>query len=240
MSDNILLKLSNVCAGYGKMPVINDINMQIEKGRIVTILGANGVGKTTIIRTILGQTVLNKGKITYENTDISKMPTYLRASQGIAYCPEGRAIFANLTCGENLQAGAYILKSREQYQKNIEWIFSLFPILKERFNQIAESLSGGEQEMLAVGRALMSSPKLLLLDEPSLGLAPQIIQLIGKTLLEINRQGVSVLLVEQNASLALGLADYGYLIRKGSVAFEGTAQQMKDNEQVKNVYLGSM
>ncbi len=240
MNENFLLEMRQVSAGYGKMTVIHDMSIALEEKSIVTLLGANGVGKTTILRTILGQTVLSSGQIFFFGEDISKKPTYFRATLGIGYCPEGRAVFGNLTCKENLQAGAFTLKDKRRYQENLDRVYSLFPILEERTNQLAESLSGGEQEMLAIGRALMSSPRLLLLDEPSLGLAPQLIQQIKETLKTINEQGVTVLLVEQNAHMALDLADYGYLIKKGSIAFEGTAMEIKDNEQVKDVYLGIM
>lgn len=240
MNENYLLEMRQVSAGYGKMTVIQDVTIALEEKAIVTLLGANGVGKTTILRTILGQTALRSGHIFFYGEDISRKPTYLRASMGIGYCPEGRVVFGNLTCKENLQAGAFTLKDQRQYKANLDRVYSLFPILEERTNQLAESLSGGEQEMLAIGRALMSSPRLLLLDEPSLGLAPQLIHLIKETLKTINEQGVTVLLVEQNAHMALDLADYGYLIKKGSIAFEGTAVEIKNNEQVRDVYLGIM
>jgi branched-chain amino acid transport system ATP-binding protein len=159
---------------------------------------------------------------------------------GISFVPEGRGIFANLTTKENLLAGAYLLKSKQEIEKNINRVYSLFPILKERANQLAESLSGGEQEMLVIGRSLMSKPNLILLDEPSLGLAPKLVELVGKIIKEINNEGISILLVEQNAKLALGISDYGYLIRKGEVVLEGNSKDLIKNEKIKEIYLGIM
>lgn len=238
MSKAPLLKLNNVLAGYGKMNVVNNISIRVNQGEIVTLLGSNGVGKTSTLRTILAQTDLKKGEIKYKDIDITHFPTYKIAELGIGYCPEGRAIFGNLTTKENLQAGAYLLKSRQKFKENLDRIYSLFPILKERSNQIAELLSGGEQEMLAIGRSLMSNPSLLLLDEPSLGLAPKLVELIGKTLREINKEGVSILLIEQNARLALEISNYGYLMRKGSIVLEGTAKELVTDDRVKEIYLG--
>lgn len=238
MSTVPLLELKGVVAGYGKMDVINDISIRVNQGEVVTLLGSNGVGKSTTLRTILAQTDLKKGEIKYNGENVTNFPTYRIAALGISYCPEGREIFSNLTAKENLQAGAYLLKSREELEKNLDRVYSLFPILKERSNQIAESLSGGEQEMLAIGRSLMSSPNLMLLDEPSLGLAPQLVELIGTTLREINKAGVSILLIEQNAKLALEISNYGYLMRKGTIVLEGKAKDLATDERVKEIYLG--
>lgn len=238
MSTVPLLELKGVVAGYGKMDVINDISIRVNQGEVVTLLGSNGVGKSTTLRTILAQTDLKKGEIKYNGENVTNFPTYRIAALGISYCPEGREIFSNLTTKENLQAGAYLLKSREELEKNLDRVYSLFPILKERSNQIAESLSGGEQEMLAIGRSLISSPNLMLLDEPSLGLAPQLVELIGTTLREINKAGVSILLIEQNAKLALEISNYGYLMRKGTIVLEGKAKDLATDERVKEIYLG--
>jgi len=238
MSTVPLLELNSVVAGYGKMNVINNISLRVNQGEVVTLLGSNGVGKTTTLRTILAQTNLKRGEIRYKGKNIAHFPTYKIAALGISYCPEGRGIFANLTTKENLQAGAYLLKSRGEFKENLGRVYSLFPILKERSNQIAGSLSGGEQEMLAIGRSLISSPSLMLLDEPSLGLAPQLVELIGRTLREINNTGVSILLIEQNAKLALEISNYGYLMRKGTVALEGNAKELAADKRVKEVYLG--
>lgn len=238
MSIVPLLELNNVVAGYGKKEIINKISLIVDQGRIVTLLGSNAVGKTTILKTILSQTYLKSGEIKYKGVDIAHFATYKIARLGISYVPEGRGIFANLTTKENLLAGAYLLKSKEELENNLNRIYSIFPILKERSNQLAESLSGGEQEMLVIGRSLMNKPNLLLLDEPSLGLAPKLVELIGKILKEINNEGVSILLVEQNAKLALEISDYGYLIRKGAIVLEGEAKDLGGDKRVKEIYLG--
>jgi len=238
MSNVPILELNNVVAGYGKKEIINKISIKINQGRIVTLLGSNAVGKTTILKTILSQTCLRSGEIKYNGIDISNLATHKIARLGISYVPEGRGIFANLTTKENLLAGAYLLKSKQELENNLNRVYSIFPILKERSNQLAESLSGGEQEMLVIGRSLMSKPNLLLLDEPSLGLAPKLVELIGKILKEINNEGVCILLVEQNAKLALELADYGYLIRKGTIVLEGDTKDLIKNKKIKEIYLG--
>lgn len=238
MSNVPILELNNIVAGYGKKEIINKISIRINQGRIVTLLGSNAVGKTTILKTILSQTYLKSGEIKYKGVDIAHLATYKIARLGISYVPEGRGIFANLTTKENLLAGAYLLKSKQELENNLNRVYSIFPILKERSNQLAESLSGGEQEMLVIGRSLMNKPNLLLLDEPSLGLAPKLVELIGKILKEINNEGVCILLVEQNAKLALELADYGYLIRKGTIVLEGDTKDLIKNKKIKEIYLG--
>lgn len=238
MSNVPILELNNIVAGYGKKEILNKISIRINQGRIVTLLGSNAVGKTTILKTILSQTYLKSGEIKYKGVDIAHLATYKIARLGISYVPEGRGIFANLTTKENLLAGAYLLKSKQELENNLNRVYSIFPILKERSNQLAESLSGGEQEMLVIGRSLMNKPNLLLLDEPSLGLAPKLVELIGKILKEINNEGVCILLVEQNAKLALELADYGYLIRKGTIVLEGDTKDLIKNKKIKEIYLG--
>jgi len=238
MSTIPLLELNDVVAGYGKIDIINKISIRINRGGIVTLLGSNAVGKSTILKTILSQTSLKSGEIKYNGIDISNLATYKIARMGISVVPEGRGIFANLTTKENLFAGAYLLKSKQEIEKNLNRVYSIFPILKDRVNQLAESLSGGEQEMLVIGRALMSKPNLILLDEPSLGLAPKLVELVGKIIKEINNEGISILLVEQNAKLALDISDYGYLIRKGEVVLEGNCKDLVKNEKIKEIYLG--
>jgi len=238
MSNVPILELNNIVAGYGKKEIINKVSIRINQGRIVTLLGSNAVGKTTILKTILSQTYLKSGEIKYKGVNIAHLATYKIARLGISYVPEGRGIFANLTTKENLLAGAYLSKSKQELDNNLNRVYSIFPILKERSNQLAESLSGGEQEMLVIGRSLMSKPNLLLLDEPSLGLAPKLVELIGKILREINNEGVSILLIEQNAKLALELADYGYLIRKGTIVLEGDTKDLIKNKKIKEIYLG--
>jgi len=238
MSTIPLLELNNVVAGYGKKDIINKISIRVNRGGIVTLLGSNAVGKSTILKTILSQTCLKSGEIKYSGIDISNLATYKIARMGISFVPEGRGIFANLTTKENLLSGAYLVKSKQEIEKNLNRVYSTFPILKDRASQLAESLSGGEQEMLVIGRALMSKPNLILLDEPSLGLAPKLVELVGKIIKEINNEGISILLVEQNAKLALDISDYGYLIRKGEVVLEGNCKDLVKNEKIKEIYLG--
>lgn len=240
MSTELLLELKDITAGYGKMVILHGISMRCHRGDIVTLLGANGVGKTTTLRTILGQAHLMSGEVKFNGADISRLPPHKTAELGISHSPEGRSIFGNLTVLENLRAGGHLLKTRARLKDHLDRVYSLFPRLKERRTQIAESLSGGEQQMLAMGRALMSNPTLMLLDEPSLGLAPQLVKLVADTLTEVNRTGTSVLLVEQNARLALEIAKYGYVMEKGTIALEGDSQQLSANEGIKRIYLGSV
>ena len=235
-----LLELNNVVAGYGKKDIINKISIRINQGEMVSLLGSNGVGKSTILKTILSQTSLKSGEIKYNGIDITNLATYKIARLGISYVPEGRGIFANLTTKENLIAGAYLIKSKQELKKNLNRVYSIFPILGERTNQLAESLSGGEQEMLVIGRSLMYKPNLILLDEPSLGLAPKLVELIGKIIKEINNEGIGILLVEQNAKLALEISDYSYLIKKGVIILEGNSKDLIKNEKIKEIYLGIM
>jgi branched-chain amino acid transport system ATP-binding protein len=233
-----LLELTNIVAGYGKMRALNGISITINKGDIVTLLGSNGVGKTTTLRTILGQTNVESGEITFKGSSIKQLRTFDIAALGISYCPEGRQIFHNLSTKENLISGAYLVRSKQKLKDNLDRVYTLFPILKNRRNQISESLSGGEQEMLAIARSLMGNPELLLMDEPSLGIAPKLVELIFRTIERINDDGVSILLIEQNAKLALDTADYGYLMRKGTIALGGKASELANDERVKEIYLG--
>ena len=238
MNNQPLLELKKVTAGYGKMIVLDNISIRINQGDVVTLLGSNGVGKSTTLKTILGQTDIKQGEIRYKGRNISTLKTYDIAALGMSYCPEGRQIFGNLTTKENLISGAYLVKGKKKLKENLEKVYSLFPILKQRENQLSASLSGGEQEMLSMARALMGSPDLLLLDEPSLGLAPKLVELIAAIIKNINETGVSILLIEQNAKLALDIANYGYLMRKGSIAFEGTSEELIKTDIVREIYLG--
>lgn len=238
MKDDKLLELGKLKSGYGKMVVLHDVSLTVEESKIVTILGSNGVGKTTTLRTILGQLTPMSGEIFYKGKDITNLPPHKTAELGLSYCPEGRNLFGNLTVFENLRAGGYLLKTRKEFKDSLERVYSLFPRLKERHSQLAESLSGGEQQMLAMARALMGTPDLMLLDEPSLGLAPKLVELVLGTLREINETGVSILLVEQNAKLALEVSKYGYVMEKGTIAMEGNAKDLRSDEKVQKVYLG--
>lgn len=234
----MLLAMENVSTGYGKAQVLKNININIEKGEIVALIGANGAGKTTTLRCINGAIRPWEGCIKLNNQKIDSLQPFELVSLGISYCPEGREIFGNLTVFENLKVGGYLIKERDRLNSNFDWIYSLFPILKDRRNQIAGSLSGGEQQMLAIGRALMSNPMLLFLDEPSLGLAPVVVENIFATIQQINSEGTSILLVEQNVILALDIANRAYVLEKGEIRLCGECKELSRSEYVKNSYLG--
>ena len=236
--EKTILKLDNVTSGYGKMTVLSDINLEVKDGTISCLIGANGVGKTTTLRTILGVVKPRQGIIKYRDEDISLYSPNRTANLGIAYSPEGRNVFGNLTVLENLRVGAYSISDKKEFKNNLKEVYSIFPRLEERKDQLSEQLSGGEQQMLALGRAIISKPDLLLLDEPSLGLAPQLVQFVGETMVKINQTGVSILLVEQNANLALNISDYAYVMEKGTIALQGKANELKNNQRVQEVYLG--
>jgi len=234
----MLLSMENVTTGYGKAQVLKKVNICLEKGEIVALIGANGAGKTTTLRCITGIIKPWEGTIKFNNQKIDALEPYEIVSLGISYCPEGRDIFANLSVYENLKVGGYLVKDRREFKSNLNRIYELFPRLQERRNQIAGSLSGGEQQMLAIGRALMSTPSVLLLDEPSLGLAPIIMESIFETIKQVNSSGTSILLVEQNVSLALDLAERAYVLEKGEIKLSGEGKDLRESEYVKNSYLG--
>jgi len=232
-----LLKVSNLQTNYGNIEALKGIDLHVEEGKIVTILGANGAGKTTTMKTIIGLLKPKKGKIEFLNEDI----TFARPDQlirkGMTLVPEGRAMLADMSVIENLEMGAFS-RSDHEVNQDIEKMMSLFPILKERKSQLAGTMSGGQQQMLAIARALMSRPKLLLLDEPSMGLAPLIVADIFKMIKDINETGTTILLVEQNAKQALKIADYGYVLETGRLALEGEAQELLENTSIAEAYLG--
>jgi len=230
--------MEKVSTGYGKAQVLKNVSINLGKGEIVALIGANGAGKTTTLRCITGVLKPWEGTIRYNDQKIDSLEPYEIVSLGISYCPEGRDIFANLSVYENLKVGGYLIRDGNEFKSNLNWIYKLFPILQERRNQIAGSLSGGEQQMLAIGRALMSKPIVLLLDEPSLGLAPIIVENIFETIKQINSSGTSILLVEQNVTLALDLAERAYVLEKGEIRLSGKCQDLSKNEYVKNSYLG--
>ncbi len=232
-----LLRLEDLVSGYGKIEVLKKVSITVNEGEIVCVLGANGAGKTTLINTISGLVPVRSGKILFMGKDITHMPPHKRVELGLVQVPEGRKIFPKLTVLENLEIGAFTVNSTELKKKNLEWIYSLFPILYERRNQKAGTLSGGEQQMLAIGRALMSNPKLLMLDEPSMGLAVKMISLIFDVIKEISKK-VSILLVEQNANKALSIVDRGYLIETGKIVLSASRDVLITSEEVKRVYLG--
>ncbi|MGI8679747.1 MAG: ABC transporter ATP-binding protein [Jatrophihabitans sp.] len=233
-----LLELEGVSVNYGRIRALHGISITVEKGEIVTLIGANGAGKSTTMRAISGIRPLSGGRITFGGEDITKMRGDLRVVRGISQAPEGRGVFPGMTVDENLDMGAYARKDRKNLPVELEHVFELFPRLLERRTQLAGTMSGGEQQMLAIGRALMAKPKLMLLDEPSMGLAPQFTAQIFTILKQINADGVTVLLVEQNASKALGLAHRGYVLETGNVVLSGTGQELLADDRVRAVYLG--
>lgn len=233
-----MLKLEKLNVYYGAIHALKDLSMEVEKGEIVTLIGANGAGKSSTLRAISRLINIKSGDITYEGNSIKNTPAHKLPELGIAQVPEGRRIFANLTVRENLELGAYSRKDKENFEKDFEDVYEKFPRLKERNKQVAGTLSGGEQQMLAMGRALMSKPKILLLDEPSMGLAPIIVQDIFNIIKEINKSGTTVLLVEQNAHMALSIADRAYVLATGSIVLQGKASELLKDDSVKNAYLG--
>jgi branched-chain amino acid transport system ATP-binding protein len=232
-----VLKVEAIDVAYGEIRALKGVGLEVGQGEIVTILGNNGAGKTTTLKTISGLLHPTRGTITLEDQSLLDVPPHAIVSRGVAHVPEGRRIFNRLTVRENLMMGAY-LRSDAGVAGDLERVFGLFPRLAERITQVAGTLSGGEQQMLAIGRALMANPRLLLLDEPSMGLAPVLVEQIFDTIIDINRQGMTILLVEQNASMALSIAHRGYVLETGSIALTGTAAELSDNADVRRAYLG--
>ncbi len=234
----MLLGIENLYVKYGNVEALHGIDLAVEEGEIVTILGANGAGKSTTLMSISGLVKASEGSITYKGDELTTLHAHDIVKKGISQVPEGRRVFGTLTVQENLNLGAFTLTDKDKIAKNQEWIFSLFPRLHERREQLAGTLSGGEQQMLAIARALMGSPDLILLDEPSLGLAPILVKSIFETIKEINDSGVTILLVEQNARAALKLADRGYVLEVGRIVLEGKADDLLKNREVSKAYLG--
>lgn len=234
--SNKLLEVKNLHVGYGAIKAIKGIDLYVNKGEVVTILGANGAGKTTTLRTISGLLKSTEGSILFDGQDITKVPAHDIVALGMSHSPEGRKVFGTLSVEENLLMGAYTLKNYDQ--KTLDWIYEILPRLKEREKQMAGTLSGGEQQMLAIGRSIMSKPKLLILDEPSLGLAPVLVKAIFKAIKEISENGVTVLIVEQNAKAALKLADRGYVLELGKITYEGSSYDLLNSEVIQEAYLG--
>ena len=234
-----MLKISDLHVNYGGINALRGISLEVPDGEIVTLIGANGAGKSTTLRTITGLVKAASGSVLWNDTELLGKPIDEIFKSGIAMVPEGRRVFSDLTVLENLRIGAYLRKDTEEIEKDIEWVYSLFPRLKERYWQYAGTLSGGEQQMLAVGRALMSRPKLMMMDEPSLGLAPLVVQDIFGIIKEINRQGVTILLIEQNANMALRIADRGDVLETGRISMTGTGMELLNDESVKAAYLGT-
>ena len=233
-----MLKVENLSVHYGMIQAVRDVSFEVNEGEVVSLIGANGAGKTTILRTLSGLVRPSAGKIQFLGKEIQKLPAQKIVAGGLSQVPEGRHVFPGLTVMENLEMGAFLKKNREENQANLKKVFSRFPRLEERKNQDAATLSGGEQQMLAMGRALMSTPKLLLLDEPSMGLAPIFIQEIFDIIQDIQKQGTTVLLIEQNANKALAISDRGYVLETGKIVLAGTGKELAASDEVRKAYLG--
>lgn len=233
-----MLELKDVNVSYGAIHAIHDVSLTVNDGEIVSLIGANGAGKTTILHTITGLKKAASGSITYDGHDLIKTEPSKIITLGMAHVPEGRHIFPTMTVAENLEMGAYIRNDKDGIQESIKEVFERFPRLKERRKQLAGTLSGGEQQMLAVGRALMSNPKIILMDEPSMGLSPLLVKEIFHIIQEVHKQGITVLLVEQNAKMALSIADRAYVLETGRISMSGDAKELLNDEKVKKAYLG--
>jgi branched-chain amino acid transport system ATP-binding protein len=233
-----MLTINNIDAGYGDLKVLFDVSLEVNDGEVVSLVGSNGAGKTTLLRVISGLEPAKRGSINFDGKDLLSMGVEKRATLGISQIPQGRGILGSLTTLENLRLGAYPKNARAKSDENVEKVFKMFPILEERQNQMAGSLSGGEQQMLAIARALQSEPKLLMLDEPSLGLAPKIVNEMFEIISNISKSGVSILIVEQNLVQAFSVATKGYVLENGRIVLEGPTSELINNEQVKTAYLG--
>lgn len=235
-----MLKVNNIDVFYGNIHALKDVSLKVNEGEIVTLIGANGAGKSTLLKTISGLLKPKHGNILYLTQQIAGKPAQGIVKSGISHVPEGRRVFSNMSVEENLELGAYLRNDRAQIQKDIDHVYELFPRLNERKKQLSGTLSGGEQQMLAMGRALMAKPKLLIMDEPSMGLAPLIVKQIFEIIQMVNQQGTTVLLVEQNAHMALSIADRAYVIETGKIVLSGTAKELQESEEVKAAYLGGL
>jgi len=234
-----MLEVKNLGVNYGAINALQEVSLSVRRGDIVTLIGSNGAGKTTTLKTISGLLKARSGEILFEGRNVANLPPHEIVKLGISQVPEGRMVFANLTVLENLKMGAYLQRDREVIQRQMDYVFGVFPRLKERVKQIAGTLSGGEQQMLAIGRALMSKPKFLMLDEPSLGIAPLLVKTIFEKIVEVNqRQGITILLVEQNANLALQVSRYGYVLETGRITLHDESAALRQNPQVRKAYLG--
>lgn len=233
-----MLKVEDLQVYYGVINAIKGVSFEVNEGEVIALIGANGAGKTTILHTITGLISPKTGRVIFEDKDITKIPAHKIVNMGMAHVPEGRRIFQELSVSENLKLGAFVLKDKEQINKNIEYVYEHFPRLKEREKQVAGTLSGGEQQMLAMGRALMSNPRIILMDEPSMGLSPLLVSEIFEIIKEVSKDGKTVLLVEQNAKKALSIADRAYVLETGKIALSGDAKELMNNDRIKKAYLG--
>ncbi len=236
-AERAYLELAEVVSGYGQIMAIKGVSLRVERGEIVALIGSNGAGKSTTLRTISGLLRPRSGEIWFEGRRIDRAPPHEIVARGVSHAPEGRAIFARMTVMDNLRLGAY-RRSGAEVERDIEHVLTLFPRLRERGRQDGGTLSGGEQQMLAIARALMARPRILLLDEPSMGLAPVLVETIFRTVLEINREGTTILLVEQNAAIALQVAHRGYILESGAIALEASAAELRESDAVRRTYLG--
>lgn len=235
-----MLKVNEIDVFYGNIHALKGVSLEVNEGEIVTLIGANGAGKSTLLKTLSGLLKPKAGSIDYLHHSIDGKPAQWIVKSGISHVPEGRRVFANMTVEENLELGAYLRKNKVEIRQDMQKVYEIFPILFERRKQLSGTLSGGEQQMLAMGRALMARPKLLLLDEPSMGLAPLMVKTIFKTIKDVNQSGTTILLVEQNANMALSIANRAYVIETGRVVVSGTAAELQASEQIKQAYLGGM
>lgn len=233
-----MLEIKDLYVSYGMMEVLHGVSVNVEDDELVSIIGPNGAGKTTLIKTVMGLVKPTSGSIIYNGEDITHLPAHKRASLGIGYVPEGRRVFGKLSVEDNLRMGAYELKDKAEIKKNIEMVYDIFPRLGERSKQLASTMSGGEQQMLAIGRALMLDPKMLLIDEVSMGLMPIMVNTCFEVIKKLNDDGITVLVVEQNANKALKIADRGYVLETGNIVFSDTAENMRSNDTVQKAYLG--
>ncbi|MGE7666417.1 ABC transporter ATP-binding protein [Ureibacillus composti] len=235
-----MLKVNNINVFYGNIHALKDVSLEVNEGEIVTLIGANGAGKSTLLKTLSGLLKPKNGDILYLTQSIAGKQAQSIVKSGISHVPEGRRVFSNMSVEENLELGAYLRNDRDGIKKDIDYIYELFPRLDERKKQLSGTLSGGEQQMLAMGRALMAKPKLLLMDEPSMGLAPLVVKKIFEIIKTVNEQGTTVLLVEQNANMALSIANRAYVLETGKIVLSGTAKELQESEQVKAAYLGGL
>lgn len=234
-----MLKINNLHVSYGAIKALNGISLDVNDGELVSLIGANGAGKTTTLHTIYGLLKATQGEILLDDVNLQKVPNYKIIDLGMSQVLEGRHVFAQMTVLENLYMGAYTVKNKEQVDKNIEWVYNHFPRLKERSKQLAGTLSGGEQQMLAIGRAMMTNPKILLMDEPSMGLSPLLVSEIFSIIEELHKDGITILLVEQNAKMALSIADRAYVLENGRITMSGDAKELLTDERIKKAYLGA-
>jgi len=232
-----MLEIKNIIAGYSGNEILKDVSMEVKNGEIIAIIGPNGAGKSTLLKSIFNLCQINSGKITFDGKDITRLPTYDLIYEGISFVPQGRQVFSDLTVKENLEMGAFIINEKEVVDRNIKMIYELFPFLKEKQNEYSYNLSGGQQQLLAIGRALMQDPKLLLLDEPSLGLSPKAMKEIFEKIVEISKRGVTIIIVEQNAKQAVSISDRTYVLEGGKIGLTGGKEILKD-KIIRNIYFG--